>query len=202
MCMPMCGGYIRVLAVLIGIGMTGCASTPVATDLQTINAKPSEFRNTRVRITAPVLSNSPPQGDRYRTWIFIIGASDSYRIMATEEGFNPSTIEKAYRLVEDAREAGDEVTVTGKLRVGPYHEMESGMEIELDSVRYGDDAVGRGHKPDREVDFLFPGVCEFRQPLFDIGPEENIVVLPVHLDGMEIEERPTLFDQFRNGTSL
>ena len=130
--------YLPVIAILIGIGLVGCASTPVATDLPTIIENPSEFRNTRVRITAPILTNSPPQGDEYRTWIFIVGLSETYRVMASEEGFNPSTIEKAYRLVEDARKAGGQVTVTGKLRVGPYHEIESGMEIELDSVRYGD----------------------------------------------------------------
>ena len=58
--------------------------------------------------------------------------------MASEEGFNPSTIEKAFHLVEKARQAGDAVTVTGRLRVGPYREIQSGMEVELDSVRYRD----------------------------------------------------------------
>ena len=124
------------MTVLFLLGMVGCASAPIATDLPTIVKNPDQFRNARIEITAPVIENHPPQGDEYRTWTFAIGSSSAYRVTASEEGFNPSTIEKAYRLVEDARSAGDEVTVTGMLRVGPYREIESGMEIELDSVRY------------------------------------------------------------------
>lgn len=116
--------------------LVGCASLPMATDLSEVMDDPHQFRNRRIEITAPVVENPPPQGDAYRTWTFIVGSSGTYRIVVSEQGFNPSTIEKAYRLVEEARRAGDEVTLTGRLRVGPYREIESGIEVELDSVRY------------------------------------------------------------------
>lgn len=138
-------GYLLALAVLITA--TGCASTPIATDLAAVTANPKQFRNEYIQITAPVLENSAPQGDDYRTWSFSIGESADYRIMASEEGFNPSTIDKAYRLVEEARRAGKPVTVTGKLRVGPYRELESGTELELVSIRYRDTEINTDRGP-------------------------------------------------------
>lgn len=137
--------YLLSLAVLIFL--TGCASAPIATDLPSIMENPDQFRNRRIEITGPVLENSPPQGDEYRTWSFVIGSARAYKVTASEEGFNPSTIEKAYRLVEEARKARDEVTVTGTLRVGPYGEIESGMEIDLDSVRYRDTEINTDRGP-------------------------------------------------------
>ena len=127
--------------------LAGCASTPIAVDTATVIANPDQFRNKYIQITAPVLENSPPRGDDYRTWIFSIGTSANYQIMASEEGFNPATIEKAYRLVEEARRTGEPVTVTGKLRVGPYRELESGMEVELVSVRYRDTEINTDRGP-------------------------------------------------------
>ena len=126
------------LSCAVLVAVFGCASTPIPTDFPAIAENPDAYRNKRIEITGPVLENRPPRGDEYRTWAFTMGSSRTYRIMASEEGFNPSTIEKAYNLVEEARQAGDDLTVTGKLRVGPYRELESGMEIELDSVRYKD----------------------------------------------------------------
>ena len=126
---------------------TGCATTPISTTAPAIVADPGQFRNEYIAITASVIENPPPRGDRYRTWSFTIGEPGAYRIVVTEEGFNPSTIDKAYRLVEDARSAGEQVTITGKLRVGPYHELESGIEIELVSVRYLDSEISSDKGP-------------------------------------------------------
>jgi len=112
--------------------LAGCASTPIAVDTATVIANPDQFRN---------------KYNDYRTWIFSIGTSANYQIMASEEGFNPSTIEKAYSLVEEAHRAGEPVTVTGKLRVGPYRELESGMEVELVSVRYRDTEINTDRGP-------------------------------------------------------
>jgi hypothetical protein len=137
--------YLLSFATLIFL--TGCASAPIATDLSSIVENPDEFRNKRIEITGVVLDNPAPQGDEYRTWTFVIGSRRTYRVAASEEGFNPSTIEKAYRLVEEARRAGDEITVTGMLRVGPYREIESGMEVELDSVRYRDTEINTDRGP-------------------------------------------------------
>jgi len=137
--------YLPAIAFLMFVA--GCASTPTAADISAVTASPGQFKNRYIEITAPVLENSPPQGDVYRTWAFSIGASSAYRILATEEGYNPATIEKAYRLVEEARNAGDAVTVTGTLRVGPYRELESGVELELVSVRYGSTEINTDRGP-------------------------------------------------------
>jgi len=128
----------HVLLLTILVGVFGCASPPIATDLTAIARNPGEYKNRRIEITGPVLENKAPQGDTYRTWTFTIGTSEAYHIIASEEGFNPSTIEKAYALVEKARRADDPITVIGKFRMGPYQDIRSGMEIELDSVRYRD----------------------------------------------------------------
>lgn len=136
------------LGILILLLTTiGCASTPIATDLPTVTDNPLLFKNKRVEIRSSVLENSPPRGDEYRTWSFFIGTSIGSRIMVSEEGFNPSTIEKAYRLVEEASTKGDEITITGTVRVGPYQEFESGMEVELDSVRYRDIIINTDRGP-------------------------------------------------------
>ncbi len=127
---------IKLGTLILLLTTIGCASTPVAVDLPTVTDNPRQFKNKRVEIRGTVLENFPPRGDEYRTWSFFIGSADDSRIMVSEEGFNPSTIEKAYRLVEEARTNGDEITITGTVRVGPYREFESGMEVELDSVRY------------------------------------------------------------------
>ncbi len=137
--------YLLPLAVLIVLA--GCASAPIATDLPDITENPSQFRNKQIEITGPVLENSPPQGDEYRTWSFVIGSAGGDKVTVNEEGFNPATIEKAYRLVEEARKAHGEVTVTGTFRVGPYGELESGMEIDLDSVRYGNTEINTDMGP-------------------------------------------------------
>jgi hypothetical protein len=129
---------IRRSAIILIIFATGCASAPIVTNPATLAENPLQFKNRRIEITGPVLENYAPGGDEYRTWTFFMGLSGNSRIMLSEEGFNPSTIEKAYQLVEEARREGDEITVTGRLRVGPYEEFKSGKVIELDSVRYRD----------------------------------------------------------------
>jgi hypothetical protein len=130
-----------ILLIVFLIFMGGCASAPIPTTLPAVVADPSQFRNKYIEITALVAQNPPPQGDDYRTWSFTVNGSGEYRLMASEEGFNPSTIDKAYYLVEDARNASEPVTITGRLRVGPYRELKSGMEIELVSVRYRDTEI-------------------------------------------------------------
>lgn len=129
-------GYWLLSAVLLAFA-AGCASTPISTTLPDIAEHPERFRNKYVEITARVIDNPPPRGDDYRTWSFTLDGTGDRHIVASEEGFNPSTIDKAYYLVEKARKAGEPVSVTGKLRVGPHNELGAGMQIELVGVRYG-----------------------------------------------------------------
>ena len=128
-------GYSILLLVLLMYSI-GCASIPVSTSFPAIEKDPEGFKNKYVEFTAPVLDNPPPKGDNYRTWSFVIGMDDNHRITVSEEGYNPSTIDRAYYLVEEAQRSGEPITITGRLRVGPYRALESGMEIELVSVRH------------------------------------------------------------------
>lgn len=138
--------YSILFAALL-VCLAGCASAPISTSLPAVAANPDRFRNEYIAITALVVDNPPPQGDDYRTWSFTVGGAGDYRIIASEEGFNPSTIDKAYNLVEEARKAGEPVTITGRLRVGPYRELEAGMEIELVSVLYRDAEINTDKGP-------------------------------------------------------
>ncbi len=137
----------RVLAILAVLALSGCATPPIRTDLASITDNPLQYKNKRIQVSGPVLENSAPEGDEYRTWSFVLGGEKTYRIAASEEGFNPSTIEKAYRLVEDARRAGEEVAVVGKLRVGPYQEIEAGIEIDLETVSYAGATINTDKGP-------------------------------------------------------
>ena len=148
-----------ILLIIVIMLMGGCASVPIPTTLPEVVANPNQFRNEYIEMTALVAQNPPPQGDDYRTWSFTIEGSSDYRILASEEGFNPSTIEKAYNLVEEARKAREPVTITGRLRVGPYRELESGMEIELVSVRYRNTKINTDKGP--FVDYPY-----YRGPVF------------------------------------
>ena len=151
-------------ALALVLFTSGCVSTAIMTDLPTVVENPLLFRNKRVEITAPVIENSPPRGDEYRTWTFSIGELNSHRIMASEEGFNPSTIEKAYNLVEEARLKGDDVTITGRLRLAPYQGFESGMEIELDSVLYRNMEIRTDYGP--YVEYYYPYYHHYYDPFY------------------------------------
>jgi hypothetical protein len=79
--------------------------------------------------------------------------------MAVETGFNPETIERAYRLVDSARLRGEQVTVTGKLK-----DSKSGLKLDLDSVRYGSAIVKTDEGPfveDYYGDDVYPGTPRF-----------------------------------------
>jgi hypothetical protein len=114
----------------------GCATAPVPVTLSSLTEDPGRLRNKNVEVTAPVLDNPSPTGDLYRTWTFVLGGSEEGQITASEAGYNPATIDKAYHLVEQAKKAGAPVTVTGELKVGPHKALRRGAEIDLHSVSY------------------------------------------------------------------
>jgi hypothetical protein len=114
-----------------------CATKPpVRTSLSAITQNPAEYKDQNVQVTAPVLENPSPQGDVYRTWNFIIGSPETGRVLVTEAGYNPSAINKAYTLVQEAKTDGQPITVTGKVRVAPHKALQTGTEIDLRSVTY------------------------------------------------------------------
>jgi hypothetical protein len=151
------------LTVILVFSVWGCASAPIPATLTAISENPQEYRNELVTITAPVLSNPAPSGDIFRTWTFTVGSPQTGRIMVTESGFNPTTINKAYNLVAEAAEEGAPVTITGELRVGPYRALREGTEIDLESVTYKgitidtDEGSYEGGYYPRYSPFFYPG---------------------------------------------
>lgn len=124
------------LFLLIVLTFAGCATTPpVQVPLSSITEYPDQYRNENVEVTAHVLNNPPPTGDLYRTWNFLIGEPGE-RILVSEAGYNPSTINRAYHLAKLAQTDNKPITVTGKLRVGPHRALKTGIEIDLDTLSY------------------------------------------------------------------
>jgi hypothetical protein len=138
--------YISALLLCLVL-VAGCATTPVPVGIDALMQNPSLYRNKTVEVTGPVLSNPPPSGDLYRTWNFQIGTPELGRIMVTESGYNPATINKAYYLVDEAAKAGEPVTVTGTLRVGPYKSLKGGAEIQLRTVTYRNVTIDTSEGP-------------------------------------------------------
>lgn len=124
--------FLLSFSLLLG----GCASAPIPATLAALSENPVRYRNQNVEITGLILNNPAPSGDLYRTWNFTIGSHEGERIRVTKAGYNPATIDKAYRLVSEAVKAGQPVTITGTLRVGPYKSLKQGAEIALRSVTY------------------------------------------------------------------
>jgi len=150
--------YIATMvAALAVLGMTMPAT---AADLATIMQNPQQFEGKKVSITAPIMVNMVPEGGEYRTWTFVLDACRAGKgLKVAESGFNPETIEEAYRLVEEARLRGDQLTVTGKLEKGDL-----GMQLALDSVTYGDVRVKTDEGPfveDYYGDDVYPGTPRF-----------------------------------------
>ncbi len=135
------------VALILLFLIAGCATPAVPTSVGTIMENPSEFKNRNISVTAQVLSNSAPSGDLYRTWNFVIGSPETGQILVTEAGYNPATIERAYELVSQAQEAGEPVTITGQLRVGPYGALRAGTEIQLKTVTYRNTTIDTGEGP-------------------------------------------------------
>lgn len=151
------------LSLTLAMRAWGCASTPIPATLTDISENPQEYRNELVTVTAPVLSNPAPSGDIFRTWTFTIGSPETGRIMVTESGYNPTTINKAYNLVAEAVKDEAPITVTGELRVGPYGALREGEEIDLESVSYKGTTIATEEGP-YEGGYYYPGYAPFFYP--------------------------------------
>ncbi len=160
----------RWFLILFSVLMTlaGCATTPIPSNLPSVMQDPAAYRNKTVEITAPVLDNPPPAGNTYRTWSFIVGSPETGSLTVSRSGFNPSTIDKAYRLVQEAWQAGQPVTITGKVRVGPYGALRSGIEIDLATVAYDGVVINARSGP-------YVGQYYYYSPYFYMGPTFFII---------------------------
>ena len=148
------------MTLLAAVALIGWASAATAADLTTVLEHPDQFFNQRIEITAPVVENAAPTGAEFKRWSFTAGASDA-KLAVSEAGFNPATIMNAHRLVEQARQAGDEITITGELERG-----DSGLIMKVDSVLHGDTRINTDEGPFVEE---FYGDCYPGSPLFYDG---------------------------------
>jgi hypothetical protein len=155
---------LHILLMVIPLWVWGCASTPIPTTLTAVTENPQEYRNELVTMSAPVLSNPAPSGDIFRTWTFTIGSPQTGRIMVTESGYNPTTINKAYNLVAEAVKDGAPITVTGELRVGPYKALREGTEIDLKSVSYKGITIATNEGPYEGGYYYYPAYGPFFYP--------------------------------------
>jgi hypothetical protein len=126
---------LLLILVVASVALVGWTAQATAADLETVTSNPDRFLNQKVEITAPVLENPAPQGAEFKAWDFVVGRA-GHGLPVYEKGFNPAVIVRAHRLVEQARLAGDDITITGTLKHGAY-----GPIVRLDSVRYGDAAM-------------------------------------------------------------
>ena len=160
--------WFLILFVVL-VTLVGCATTPpIPANLASVTQDPDAYRNQRIEVTVPVIDNPPPAGNTYRTWSFIMGSPETGSVMVYRSGYNPSAIDKAYKLVEEARQAGQPVTMTGKVRVGPYGALRSGMEIDLETVSYNGTEINARSGP-------YVGNYYYYSPYFYTGPTFFIV---------------------------
>jgi len=151
---PAIGMLIRrtVLAITLLAGShaaIGCATTaPARLDLGEVVTNPEVHRNKRVELTGYVFDYEPARGDVYRTLYFTVGSSPEEKIGVGCEGYTAGAIEKASRLVEQAFEAREPITVVGKVRIETKDDTISRHELQLESVRYREQeiVVTRGRK--------------------------------------------------------
>ena len=148
------------MTLLAAVALIGWTSAATATDLTTVLEHPDRFLGQRIAITAPVVENSAPTGAEFKRWSFTAGSSD-HKLSVSEAGFNPATIMDAHGLVEQARRAGDEITVAGTLKTA-----ESELIMKMDSVLYGDTRINTDEGP--FVDEFY-GDCYPGTPLFYDG---------------------------------
>jgi hypothetical protein len=153
---------------------------------------PHRFMNQENKMSAPIAENAVPKGGEYRTWSFVLDSCGKGVLSVKENGFNPETIEKAYRLVEKARLKGDKVTVTGKLEESKW-----GMALMLTSVRYGDTQINTDEGPfveDIYGDDIYPGTPRFYMGRAYYGSDLPEVVAPpartrlARISGCEIKD--------------
>ncbi|MBI4831973.1 MAG: hypothetical protein HY801_10565 [Candidatus Lindowbacteria bacterium] len=148
---------LAVVAVVVGMALPAMAKQA---DLAAVIQNPQQFMGRNVTITAPIAQNMVPNGGEYRTWSFFLDSCGTLGgLEAVESGFNPETIENAYRLVEKAPLKGDKITVTGKVE-----ESDTGFRLELASVRDADTQINTDEGPFVENyygDEIYPGTPRF-----------------------------------------
>jgi hypothetical protein len=128
-----------VAAAIAAASAAGCRSQPIPTDVRTLVTSPEAFEDERVEVTAPVAENTYAS-DGAAVWRLRLGR-ETETILAIEDGMNAAVIRNASELADAAGRAGQPVTVVGIFRTGSHGAYISGARIELESIRYRDEAV-------------------------------------------------------------
>jgi len=183
------GRYL--IAVVAALAVIGLSAPAAAADLTMILENPQQYEGKQVTITAPIAENMVPEGGEYRTWSFVLDSCGAAGLLtATESGFNPQTIEEAYRLVEEARLSGEPVTVTGTLE-----ESALGMELALNTVEYAGTKVNTDGAPFVDTywygDDGYPGPVYFYEGRAYYGPDyPEVEPPPAHLRYKDVSGCP------------
>lgn len=124
---------IPILLLLVAFLVGGCAP-PIKTTVGDVAKDPSLFRNKDVELKGNVVRNTV-QGEMYATWYLTL-VSDGDEVVCHEEGWNTGVMRQGWNLAERAREDGEEIVVTGTVRVR-HREMARGERLDLRSIAYG-----------------------------------------------------------------
>ena len=140
---------IAVTILTSACSANGCARTaPVRLEPGDLVSNPRTHRNKRVELAGHVLDYEAPRGDAYRTFSFTVGLRPDEKIEVVCSGYTAGAIEKAARLVGEAFEAREAITVVGKVKIDSRAGAIPAYELKLESVHYkGQEIViTRGHK--------------------------------------------------------
>lgn len=125
----------------------GCATTPpVPTDVHTVLAEPDTFRNTLVEVQGRVREYERPQGDRIRTWNFVVEDLDGNRVPVYITGRDAEDVAAADRLVRRSLDEGGAIFAIGYLRTGRYGNQSGGPRLDLRQVQFREELVRLGER--------------------------------------------------------
>jgi hypothetical protein len=154
-------------ALLLAIAFSAeCATVPPArVGVEDVLQHPQEYKGKRVELTGLVLDYKPAQGDIYRTLFFTLGRQPEGELLVVGTGYTAEAIAKASFLVEQAFEAHEPITVSGKLKL-PKN---APPELRLESIRYKGQEIKTTKGPKTRPGFGFSVGGAYITPSIGIG---------------------------------
>jgi hypothetical protein len=154
-------------ALLLAIAFSaGCATvSPARVNVGDVLQHPQDYKNKRVELTGLVLDYKPAQGDVYRTLIFTLGPHPEGELLVVGTGYRAEAIAKASFLVEQAYEANEPITVSGKLKL-PKN---APPELRLETIRYKGQEIKVNKGPRTRPGFGFSVGGAYITPSIGIG---------------------------------
>ena len=154
-------------AIFLAIAFSsGCATMPPArVGVGDVLQHPQEYKNKRVELTGLVGDYKPAQGDVYRTLVFTLGRQPGRELLVVGTGYTAEAIAKASFLVEQAYEANEPITVSGKLKL-PKN---APPELRLETIRYKSQEIKVNKGPRTRPGFGFSVGGAYITPSIGIG---------------------------------